>query len=82
MALAMHDFPQNPAIVARPSARPSDADQYLMLTAKGAAWTTDPQAATAFDSMKEAMRAAMRLPSALRAFGLPLRSEIGAHALN
>jgi hypothetical protein len=82
MALAMHEFPHNPAIVARPPLRASDADQYLMLTPKGAAWTTDPNSATPFESMKEAMRAAMRLPSGVRAFGLPLRSEIGAYALN
>lgn len=75
--------PQNPAVVARPQIRPSDADQYLMLTALGAAaWTTDPRAATAFPSMREATRAALRLPSNLRAFGLPLRSEIQDARLN
>ena len=76
-------FVQTPAVVARPPMRPSDADRYLMLTPQGAAvWTTDPHAATAFQSMKEAMRAALRLPSAIRAFGLPLRSELDAVAVH
>lgn len=82
MTLSFQDIAPKPALVTRPPMRPSDADQYLMLTPKGAAWTTDPQAATAFESMKEATRAAMRLPSAVRAFGLPLRSEIEAHAVH
>ena len=33
-------------------------------------------AATPFPSMRDAMRMAMRLPSGLRAFGLPLEVEM------
>jgi len=82
MSFPMQNTANAQAIVARPPMRPSDADQYLLLTAKGAAWTTDPLAATAFESMREATRAAMRLPSAVRAFGMPLRSEVEAHSLH
>jgi hypothetical protein len=74
--------PQNPALVSRPIERTNGAVQYLLLTADGAAWTGDPRAATAFASMREAMRAAVRLPSALRAFGMPLRTELSTQALN
>ncbi|MEO6340176.1 MAG: hypothetical protein ABIO39_09080 [Caulobacteraceae bacterium] len=41
-------------------------------------WIEDPTAATAFASMREATRAALRLPSVLGAFGLPLQSELTA----
>jgi hypothetical protein len=83
MTVSTHAFVPTPAVVARPPMRPTDADQYLMLSPQGApSWTTDPHAATAFESMKEAMRAALRLPSSVRAFGLPLRSELGALALH
>lgn len=59
------------AVVSRPSQRADEPASYLMLTAQGqAAWTTDPATATSFTSMREATRAAMRLPSNVRAFGL------------
>lgn len=35
-------------------------------------WTEDLASATAFDSMREATRAALRLPGSIRAFALPL----------
>jgi hypothetical protein len=83
MTLSTHVFPQNPTVVARPVPGTDEADSYLRLTERGAAdWTRDPRIATCFESMKEAMRAAARLPSNVRAFGLPLRSEISALALN
>lgn len=59
------------AVVSRPQMRPSDEATYLLLTPQGQpAWTHDPESATAFASMREATRAAMRLPASLRAFGL------------
>jgi hypothetical protein len=74
-------FVAHPALVSRPAAGPHDFSEYLVLTADGSAkWTRDPVAATAFESMKEAMRAAMRLPASVRAFGLPRGGELMAHA--
>jgi len=73
----------NAAVVARPMLGAVDGEQYLQLTPDGQAlWTRDPRAATNFESMREATRAAMRLPSALHAFSLPLRSEISARSLH
>lgn len=61
------------AIVARPGA----GDTYLLLTPLGqASWTGDPQSATPFASMREAARAAFRLPANVRAYGLPLAAEL------
>jgi hypothetical protein len=83
MTLSTHRFPQNASIVARPILGGDEADSYLRLTELGGAdWTRDPRVATSFESMKEAMRAAARLPSSMRAFGLPLRSEISALAFS
>jgi hypothetical protein len=66
-----------PAVVARPSIRSDEQASYLLLTPHGqATWTGDPRAATAFASMREAARAAFRLPGALRAYGLPLSVEL------
>lgn len=68
-----------PAIVARAPIQPLAPNQYLRVGSKGpAGWTFDPLAATAFASMREATRAALCLPSALRAFGLPLQTELMA----
>ena len=65
------------AIVARQSA-PGDLGQYLRLTDAGApTWIDDPHAATPFASMREAMRASLRLPTALRAFAVPREVEFG-----
>lgn len=62
--------PAQPAVVAM-----TDRDEiahYLQLGADGQLrWLDDPQGATAFCSMREAARAALRLPSRLRAYGLP-----------
>jgi hypothetical protein len=66
------------AVVSRAPVQPWDAQRYLQLTGAGPAnWTSDPLAATAFESMREATRAALRLPGALRAFGLPLPAALG-----
>lgn len=73
-------FP-SPAVVTRAPIHPWDPNQYLRVSADGPeSWTSDPAAATAFASMREAARAALRLPSALRAFGLPLQAEIAVRA--
>ena len=47
-----------------------------MVTAAEPQWTLDPVQATSFSSIKEAMRAALRLPGEYRAFSLPLKSEL------
>jgi len=70
------------ALVSRPLERDGAADQYLILDSKGAArWTIDPAVATPFDSMREAMRAALHLPSGVRAYGMPLRSVLAARGM-
>jgi hypothetical protein len=49
------------------------ADRYLHVTDAGRyEWVATPEAATAFASMREATRMAVRLPSAQRAFGVPV----------
>ena len=61
----------HPALVSRANLRDRDEPSYLQLTPTGqTAWTPDAAAATAFPSMREATRAAMRLPANLRAFSL------------
>jgi hypothetical protein len=60
------------AIVAKEAANSGSFGQYLKLADNGAAvWIDDPGAATPFPSMREAMRASLRLPGALRAYALP-----------
>jgi hypothetical protein len=55
----------------------TDADRYLLITPAGSpTWVDDPQEATPFASMREATRMAMRLPSTLRAYGLPREPEL------
>jgi hypothetical protein len=66
-----------PAIVARPAIFADETDTYLQLDPAGRPnWTRDPADATPFASMREAARAAFRLPSGLRAFGLPRSVEL------
>jgi hypothetical protein len=69
------------AIVAKASTRPGDFGQYLRLMENGApTWIDDPRAATRFASMREAMRASLRLPSTLHAFAVPRAVECGVRA--
>lgn len=69
----------HPAIVARRQADPRGQGQYLQLSSNyPPRWTSDPQAATAFESMREAARAAARLPAAVCAYGLPREAELMA----
>jgi hypothetical protein len=50
------------------------ADRYLHVADDGAfEWVGDPEEATPFASMREAARIAVRLPSAQRAFGVPVQ---------
>jgi len=83
----MHGLNQGPAtntsIVARHSHSARDAEEYLVVSPQGAPiWTADPRSATTFISMREATRAALRLPAAGCAFSLPLRPELAALAAN
>jgi hypothetical protein len=49
------------------------ADRFLHLTdGGGVEWVVDPDRATAFASMREATRMALRLPAGQRAFGVPV----------
>jgi hypothetical protein len=73
------DLSHRPAVVSRAPAHPWDPMQYLQICeGKAEGWTLDPAAATAFASMRDAVRAALRLPAAVRAFGLPLQTELNA----
>jgi hypothetical protein len=70
----------NPAVVCRAPGFRETQDQYLRLAEDGTPrWVSDPAAATAFDSMREAARMALRLPAAIKAFGLPRIPEIAVH---
>ncbi|HVI33572.1 hypothetical protein [Phenylobacterium sp.] len=69
-----------PALVVKGDGGKAPHDRYLLVSAAGQTeWVDDPQAATAFPSMREAMRMAMRLPAGLRAFGLPREPELALH---
>ena len=66
-----------PAIVSKAGPTEAAPIEYLMLDDKGApVWVTDPEAATTFSSMRDATRMALRLPGAMRAFGLPRDVEM------
>jgi hypothetical protein len=68
------------ALVSRTDVRPGAPPCYLILSEAGAAdWTSDPARATAFASMREATRMALRLPASVRAYGLPRQAEISVH---
>jgi len=70
----------SPAVVSRPPGRPADPDQYLRFNPGGAVdWTSHPEEAATFASMREAARAALHLPAAVRAFALPLHTELALH---
>jgi hypothetical protein len=68
--------PAHPALVARTDCA-RDAERYLLMMPAGRTiWVEDPGAATAFASMREATRMAMRLPASERAYGLPRHAEL------
>jgi hypothetical protein len=76
LAQAVQQPTLHPAIVARTDAAHA-AERYLLLTSAGAGvWVETPEAATAFASMREATRVALRRPASERAYGLPREAEI------
>jgi hypothetical protein len=69
-----------PAVVSRPTPKAERA-RYLRIKPDGVVqWVEDPAAATAFASMREAARMAVRLPAGERAFGLPREVEVSGLA--
>lgn len=60
-----------PAVVAKTDLVSHEQSYLQVQPGGGNAWVADPAVATEFVSLKEAMRMAMRLPAALRAFGVP-----------
>ncbi len=73
----------HPALVSRAPSSSTSSSQgdalYLVLAPDSQpGWTPEPAAATAFETMREAARAALRLPAALRAFSVP--APLHAHA--
>jgi hypothetical protein len=77
---AQAPFAPRAAVVSKPNLGKADPSQYLRLDGEGRlAWVEDPLSATVFESMRDAMRMTLRLPSGLRAFGLPLEVEVDAY---
>lgn len=77
--LAFNAPAANSAVVARTDPT-SEAETYLLVMPAGRAiWVPDPEAATAFASMREATRMATRLPASRRAYGLPREAELAVH---
>ena len=73
----------SPALVTNASTGADQRDRYLFLTPLGqVVWVDNPEAATTFGSMREATRMAMRLPSSLRAFGLPREPELALRRMH
>ena len=52
-----------------------DRLEYLTETKGTAEWAVNEQVAAKFETLREATRAAMRLPSTLRAFAMPAELE-------
>ena len=83
MSVHNHNFDDHSALVVRPAVAKRDPELYLCLRPNGSvAWTDDVEAATAFESMKEAARAALRLPGGYHAFGIPRRTERALHEIH
>ena len=59
------------AVVARTR---QDGLEYLVRTTGTTEWAVNEQVAAKFETLREATRAAMRLPGAFRAFALPAAS--------
>lgn len=69
----------NPAVVARTN-QTSEAETHLLVMPAGRAIRIeDPEAATAFPSMREAIRMTARLPTNQRAYGLPREAKVAVH---
>ena len=72
----------HPAVVARTDLA-AQAERYLVVLPAGPSrWVNDPEAATAFPSMREATRMAMRLPAIHRAYGLPREAELAVRQIH
>ena len=72
----------HPALVAKTDLATA-AERYLLVMPAGQpVWIDNPKAATPFVSMREATRMAMRLPAALRAYGLPREAELAVHHMH
>jgi hypothetical protein len=70
--MSTEGFHPQSALVARADPAVGLAERYLRFGPEGhAAWIEDPDSATPFTSLREATRAAMRLPAEMRAFGVP-----------
>jgi len=69
----------HPAIVARFEGADS-RERYLRVERDRVIWETDSALATSFPSLRDASRAAFRLPAAWRAFGLPALADLPPHA--
>ena len=68
----------SPALVVKTDPRTGTDERYLHMTLLGQPeWVDNPEFATAFPSMREATRVAVRLPANLRAFSLPREAEVG-----
>lgn len=73
------------ALVARTERDPKRTERFLQLSARGLpVWVEDPESATAFASLREAMRMASQLPADVRAFSVPvpggkLAADLGAN---
>lgn len=72
-------FSGTPSLVASNPTGDAEEARYLLIPSNGTPrWVRDPEQATAFASMREATRMALRLPSALRPFGMLRDIEISA----
>jgi hypothetical protein len=60
------------ALVARNN---SDALEYLVETSGRPLWASTPGTAARFATIRDATRAALRLPGSLRAFALPMEAS-------
>jgi hypothetical protein len=74
---------QGAALVSKSGFNEAAPAEYLQLSETGAmSWVRDPIAATAFPSMRDATRMAMRLPASLRAYGLRRDVEVTLNRLH
>lgn len=72
-------FAAIPSLVATNPSGDADKARYLLIPSDAAPrWVSDPEQATAFVSMREATRMALRLPATLRPFGMLRDIEISA----
>jgi hypothetical protein len=71
------------ALVSKSGLSEAAPAEYLRLSDTGSmSWVHDPLAATAFPSMRDATRMAMRLPASLRAYGLRRDVEVTLNRLH